>query len=484
MLTAEQREDLLAAVRSLDRSPPEPAQPQPSKATHTNAQTPFDDFNQRGDTLGLLARHGWVIGEELADGKRYLRRPGKTEKGWSATWNYDRRGTLSVFSSNAEPFKTAPTSYSPSAIYALLECNGDFKRAAAQLRARGYGKAEVPSDLRERLLARKFNHASAPPKPEPRFRINGKTVCTAGNLTSISAQAKVGKSAFVGAAISAVICAELGVTDRDNLGLSADHPKGRHLLHFDTEQSHFDADRLMRTALRRSGVEIPPDLVASFGLAEFSAADLQASLEMQMEELANAGGVYAVIIDGVADLVLDVNDPAECNRLIAKLHALAIRYNCSIICVVHENPSPTSSKMRGHLGSQLERKCESNLRLNKVKDKGNDITLVVGDKMRGAPITESEAPRFLWSPIEGMHVSTSSKGKTKECELRESLEALAEDVFNSSGKTELRYTDMIEGIKNAKKIKETAAEGRLKLMRDLKLVLKIPQTGNLMLNPI
>ena len=104
--------------------------------------------------------------------------------------------------------------------------------------------------------------------------------------------------------------------------------------------------------------------------------------------------------------------------------------------------------------------------------------------MRGAPITESEAPRFLWSPIEGMHVSTSSKGKTKECELRESLEALAEDVFNSSGKTELRYTDMIEGIKNAKKIKETAAEGRLKLMRDLKLVLKIPQTGNLMLNPI
>ncbi len=480
MLTAEQREDLLAAVRSLDRSPPEPAQPQPSKATHTNAQTPFDDFNQRGDALGLLVRHGWAIGEELADGKRYLRRPGKTEKGCSATWNYAGRGTLSVFSSNAEPFKTAPTSYSPAAIYALLECNGDFKRAAAQLRAQGYGKAEVPSDLRERLLARKFNHASAPPKPEPRFKINGKTVCTAGNLTSISAQAKAGKSAFVGAAISAAICAALAKSGNDNLGLSAVPPEGRHLLHFDTEQSPFDADKLMRTALRRAGVEIPPDFLASFGLAGFSAPDLQAALAMQMEELANSGGAYAVIIDGVADLVLDVNDPVECNGLIAKLQALAITHDCPILCVVHENPTQDSGKMRGHLGSQLERKCESNLRLKRTKE----ITLVSGDKMRGAPITENEGPRFQWSQLEDMHVSTKSQAKTKECEKRERLESVAEEVFESLGETALTFSGLVAGIRKVRGVGRSTAETNVKEMRELNVVLSGVVTNCYVLNPI
>jgi|GEM_PF-770025 len=482
VLTVEEREDLLAAVRTLDRTPEKVSHPSPVPAKRTDSKTPLDDFNERGDALEVLLRHGWKVGNELPDGRRYLRRPGKTDKGWSASWNHKGRGTMTVFSSNAEPFETAPTSYSPAAIYTLLECDGDFSRAAAELREKGYGKTEVAPDLRERLLARRFNHASAPPKPAPRFKISGKTVCTAGNLTSISAQAKVGKSAFVGAAISAMICAESGKSDRDNLGLAAVAPEGRHLLHFDTEQSPYDADRLVRTALRRAGVEVPPDFIASFGLAGFSAPDLQASLEMQMEDLAQSGGNYAVIIDGVADLVTDVNDPAECNELIARLHALAITYDCSIICVVHENPAQDSGKMRGHLGSQLERKCESNLRLQRTKEK--EITLVSGDKMRGAPITENEGPRFRWSLIEDMHVSIETKAKTKESEKRERLESLAEDAFNSSGKDSLRYTDLVGRLRDGSKFSQSTAEDYVRQMRALKVVFKIPETGTLILNPI
>ncbi len=111
-----------------------------------------------------------------------------------------------------------------------------------------------------------------------------------------------------------------------------------------------------------------------------------------MESAHDFNGLFAVIVDGVADLVLDVNDAKECNALVAKLHALAIKYDCPdrIICVIHENPNADTGKMRGHLGSQLERKAESNLRLRKKED----VTVVFSDRQRRrAPILESATDR-------------------------------------------------------------------------------------------
>lgn len=220
--------------------------------------------------------------------------------------------------------------------------------------------------LRARLLERRFDVSAPPPEPTPRFLINGKAVCTPGNLTNLIAQAKAGKSAFTGVMLAAAICAEFGVEDRDTLGVRATAPGRKRLLHLDTEQSPFDHDAHIRRALRRAGVSTPPEWLASFGLAGFSADELRESLRLGWSDAQAAGGVFAVIIDGTADLVNDVNDPKECNAFVAELHDLAIRHDCPIVNVVHENPGQDGGKMRGHLGSQLERKAESNLRLRKA----------------------------------------------------------------------------------------------------------------------
>ena len=485
MLTAEERDDLLAALRSLDRTPAK-APAEASSPPHLGGGvTPLDDFNQRGDALGLLNKHGWYIGPARPDGSRYLRRPGKSEKGYSATWNYAGRGTLSVFSSNAQPFETTPTSYGPAAIYALLECGGDFRRAAAELKKLGYGQAgpvavAPPTGVRARLRARRFDPESKPSKPQPRIFLAGKPICTPGNLTTIGAQAKTGKSAFVGAMISAVICAEGGVSKADNLGLSAAPPQGRALLHFDTEQSLYDADQLVWRSLRRSTTETPPSFLDSFRLAGFSASELKQALTITLEEADAVRGIFAVIIDGIADLVLDVNDQAECNRFIAELHELAIKYDCPIISIVHENPAQESGKMRGHLGSQLERKAESNIRLKK----SGDLTVAYGEKMRGAPIGVSEGPHFTWCPINEMHVTTTSTAQTKAILKREKLAALAGDVFEASGKADLRHRDLIGGIKAELGISRSTAEDRFTEMKLHKIVLKNPTTGFWSLSPI
>ena len=89
-----------------------------------------DLYNQKDDFIDILLKHGWTIVKEEND-KIHFKRPGKLEKGNSATFLKEPR-LFYVFSSNALPFESEQ-SYSPFAVYSILECNGDFKEAVKQL---------------------------------------------------------------------------------------------------------------------------------------------------------------------------------------------------------------------------------------------------------------------------------------------------------------------------------------------------------------
>ena len=314
------------------------------------------------------------------------------------------------------------------------------------------------ANLLVRLHARRFDFAAGPAEPIPRFLINGRSVCTAGNLTNIIAQAKAGKTAVVAAFIAAAICAEYGDTERDTLGITATAPSSKRLIHFDTEQSIFDHDQLVRRAMRRAGVDTPPAWLDSYSCAGFSAAELRQSLTRTMTDAQANGGVFAVIIDGTADLVNDVNDAKECNPLVSELHALAIKHDCPIINIVHENPNGTAGKMRGHLGSQLERKAESNLTLTK----SDGITVIFSEKMRKAPILKKDAPRFRWCDKAADHVSCETAGSLREADSLADLRDLADEVFSG---TTLRHGEACEKIEKARRVGKKAGEKWFTLMR-------------------
>lgn len=324
------------------------------------------------------------------------------------------------------------------------------------------------ANLLARLQSRRFNHAVAPVEPTPRFLINGSSVCTAGNLTNLIAQAKAGKTAAIAAMIAAAICAEHGDSERDTLGITATAPGSKRLLHFDTEQAPFDHDQLVRRMLRRAGVAEPPAWLDSYGLAGFSAAELRRVLVLTMKDAQAHGGVFAVILDGTADLVVDVNDAAECNAFVAELHALAIEHDCPIVNVVHENPGQDGGKMRGHLGSQLERKAESNLRLRKSEE----ITVVFSEKMRRAPILEKDGPRFRWSDADGMHVSCLSAGATRDNAKCERLRDQAEAVFDAAGAKALSWSELRAGIAKSEGIGPSGAGKRFDAMSALGVIVK------------
>ena len=296
-----------------------------------------------------------------------------------------------------------------------------------------------------------------PEKPTPRYLIAGKPVCTPGNLTNIIAQAKNGKSALIAAFIAARINAEFGTGERDLLGVSAPAGIPGYLVHFDTEQSRYDNFALVRRILARAGYHKIPNWYRPYSLAGLPANDLREYLKAVLYR-DSSEGIHSVIIDGTADLVNDVNDPEECNGFVAESHGLAIKCDCPIINVVHENPNGTGGKMRGHLGSQLERKAESNLRLKKE----DGVTVVFSDKQRGAPILEKDGPRFAWSDEAGMHISVASQSTLREDEKLADLRELAEEVFSG---TTLRYAEACHKIEGARRVGSKAAEKWFTMMK-------------------
>ena len=319
------------------------------------------------------------------------------------------------------------------------------------------------------LDKRRFDFDNPPPRPEPIFKLAGQTIATAGNLVAVQSQVKSGKSAILGAMIAAAISDD---SLADFLGIEAAEANGKAIVHFDTEQSRYDAHELIARALRRAVTKRPPTWLRSYCLTDVDTLTRRRLFAAELERAAQQhAGVYAGLIDGVGDFAIDVNDTAESNGLVAELHALAIRFDCPIVCVLHENPGENShGKTRGHLGSQLERKAESNLRL--VKD-NDGVTVIYSEKSRNASISREHGPRFKWNDAEKMHRSCETMRDTKAESRCTTMRLLIEEIFNCPEATGgLTWAQVHEHIETLEKLKRTGARRRFDNMISAGLIEK------------
>jgi hypothetical protein len=126
------------------------------------------------------------------------------------------------------------------------------------------------------------------------------------------------------------------------------------------------------------------------------------------------------------------------------------------VTVLHENPGSETGKMRGHLGSQLERKAETPLRL--AKDT-NGITTMWADKARHGHLPREQGLCFQWSDAAGMHVSCGDAKEIKSAAIRDKLKAEADKAFG--GEEVMSYTELVDATMQAFTILERAAKGRV-----------------------
>tara|TARA_R110000772_G_scaffold120800_1_gene227075 strand:- start:1125 stop:1958 length:834 start_codon:yes stop_codon:yes gene_type:complete len=183
---------------------------------------------------------------------------------------------------------------------------------------------------------------------------------TYGNFSFVQAPPKSKKTFF----ISLLSAAYLG--DNHFSGDIKGNRNGKSLIHFDTEQSDFHSARVFRRAVDMSSIT---EKYYTFALRELSYFERIQVIEQSLDQIKDVG---LVIIDGIADLVSDVNDLEQSNECVQHLMKWTARHKCHIITVIHSNFG--TSKPTGHLGSFLEKKCETQieLELNTVhKDRVN-----------------------------------------------------------------------------------------------------------------
>jgi hypothetical protein len=152
-ITPAERDLLLELARSFNQYIDRPVTNHTSQGYNPKEYglSPFEDYNKRGDVVGLLQQHGWTVIRETND-KVVFRRPGKNI-GTSGDYLKSKQW-FSVFttSSQFEPNRA----YLPYAVYAVLQCGKDFKEAARRLLSEGYGeRREYYGEKIERELYKK-----------------------------------------------------------------------------------------------------------------------------------------------------------------------------------------------------------------------------------------------------------------------------------------------------------------------------------------
>lgn len=270
--------------------------------------------------------------------------------------------------------------------------------AEAADRIREVKEAASSGSLDAMLAGLAFDPEKPPPPRRRVYELACKIVATSGNLMAISGKAKSAKSA----ACSALIAAATG-RDGDTLSFASINENGHALVHVDTEQSDADHHLLVAGALTRVNLAERPPWLFSYRMAVVPVARRFDLLEHAVRRARRlCKGVHSVIIDGVADLVQDPNDPAEAFAAVERLHQMAIEYDTVVVTVIHVNPSAENGKTRGHLGSQLERKAESNLCVEKDEE---GISTIYSLNSRHAHIPKQDGPRYQWDDALGLHMT-------------------------------------------------------------------------------
>jgi len=317
-----------------------------------------------------------------------------------------------------------------------------------------------------------FDFDTPPAPPEPILKLGVHIVGTPGNLVNIQAPPKACKTAAVGAALAATLKPQW--SPADTLGFTAEPPAGRAVLHFDTEQSTQAHDALVRRAYLRTNRREKATWLRSYSLTGMEPAMcwniLVSKLKTATEE---HGGIMLVVIDGIADFCNDPNNPEESFGLVRKLHKLARDYGCVVLTVLHENPGSTHGKTRGHLGSQLERKAETSLRLK--KDPKTGITVMWADSARHCFIPQGAGWRFRWCDQAKMHVSLHEGGTGDGEATSDKIAKYADEVSKAFEKVEtLSYSDLTARIKEVTDLAESTAKTRIPVYLDSKLLEKDP----------
>lgn len=311
-----------------------------------------------------------------------------------------------------------------------------------------------------------INYTRPPIESQTLISINDVPLGTQGNLMGLTGGEGTGKSNYVGSLIAGTLCQDDYI---DTLGTHIhQNTEGKAVLLYDTEQSETQLYKNISGILKRSGRENMPEYFKAYCLAGMSRKErMQAILQSMDKFYYQFSGIHLVVIDGIADLIRCANDEGESVALIDELYRMAGIYKTCIVGVLHFTPN--GLKLRGHLGSELQRKAAAILSIE--KDDNPQISVVKALKVRDGSPLDVPLIQFSWNKEKGMHVFVGEKTK-EEKEKRKEIELanIARTVFSQQKR--YTYAGLCEKLQSTMAVKDRTAKNYIKFMREKGLIVK------------
>ena len=331
----------------------------------------------------------------------------------------------------------------------------------------------IYSETMSALKSCEVDFNNPPPVAQMVVSVNDVPLGTQGNILCITGGEGTGKSNYVTALIAGAIGQSDNNKDKvmDTLGVSVcENSKRKAILFYDTEQSEVQTYKNITNLLRCCGRETMPEYLKVYCLTGMSRKErLQAIIQSMDKFHYQFRGIHMVVIDGIADLIKGANDETESIAVVEELYRLTGIYNTCIVTILHFIPS--GLKLRGHLGSELQRKAAAILLIE--KDTDPSVSVVKALKVRDGSPLDVPIMQFAWDKDAGMHVYLGEKPKEeKEKRKEDELVAVARDIFGRQDF--ITYVDLAEQIQAILDVKERTAKSYIKFMREKEIIRKDP----------
>lgn len=268
------------------------------------------------------------------------------------------------------------------------------------------------------------------------------TIATFGNFSASTGKAKSKKTFNISAMVAAA------VTNTTVLNYRACLPEGkRKILYFDTEQSKYHCHNVLERIYKLSGLSVKKDdpRLLFWGLREYTPKLRIALIDYALRKHQEVG---LVIIDGLRDLMYDINNGKEATDVMTVLMAWTSVYDLHIHTVLHLNKNDNNP--RGHIGTELENKAETVLIISKNLQ-NNSISEVRPMHMR-----DKEFSTFAFHiddnklPVLDNGISVTVV-KRREKSLVSLDNEVHQEILSKAFKnnTPTRYSDLVEMVSRA-----------------------------------
>jgi hypothetical protein len=195
------------------------------------------------------------------------------------------------------------------------------------------------------------------PKPEIVFAMGDVPMFTKKSVSTLIGKAKSGKTTCTAWIVAQIITGSLNV------------------LWVDTEQGEYYGSRTQHWILNIAQIDKSPNLTYA-DLKEFN-PDVRYKI---VESLIVSIKPDLVIIDGIRDLVFDINQMEQATIIVGGLMRLATLHDCHILSILHQNKG--NEHARGHLGTEMINKSESVIKVSMTDSR---ITVCEPEFTRGEP---------------------------------------------------------------------------------------------------